>query len=118
MSTPPESLSLQVTIHLNPEDLPTFWTAFQPAYEAVIAEPECTFFELYQAPDSPGTVSWVENWSASKEWLIGVQMAKPYYRDYLAVTEPLFVKPREVKLLTRVGAPFTMVKKANGGLLD
>ena len=62
MSTPSESISLQVTIHLNPEDLPKFWTAMKPAYEAVIAEPECTFFELYQEPDSPGTISWVENW--------------------------------------------------------
>ncbi|KAE8160224.1 hypothetical protein BDV40DRAFT_302535 [Aspergillus tamarii] len=118
MSTPSESISLQVTIHLNPEDLPKFWTAMKPAYEAVIAEPECTFFELYQEPDSPGTISWVENWSASKEWLIGVQLKKPYYHDYLAVTEPLFVKPREVKLLKRVGEPFVMMKKANGGLLE
>ncbi|KAE8420995.1 hypothetical protein BDV36DRAFT_292670 [Aspergillus pseudocaelatus] len=113
MSTPSESLSLQVTIHLNPEDLPKFWIAMKPAYEAVIAEPECTFFELYQEPDSPGTIS-----SASKEWLIGVQLKRPYYHDYLAVTEPLFVKPREVKLLKRVGEPFVMVKKANGGLLN
>ena len=45
-------------------------------------------------------------------------MKKPYYHDYLAVTEPLFVKPREVKLLKRVGEPFVMMKKANGGLLE
>lgn len=43
---------------------------------------------------------------------------KPYYRDYFAATEPLFIKPREAKLLKRVGTPFTMVKKTNGGLVD
>ncbi|OGM49464.1 hypothetical protein ABOM_001712 [Aspergillus bombycis] len=62
MSTTLESISLHVTIHLNPEDLPTFWAAMKPVYEAVIAEPECTFFEIYQVPDAPGTLSWVENW--------------------------------------------------------
>ncbi|GKZ82239.1 hypothetical protein AnigIFM56816_007047 [Aspergillus niger] len=118
MSDSSESISLQVTVHLKPEDLPKFWEAFEPTYKAVTAEPECTFFELYQAPDSPGTISWVENWSASKEWLMGVQLVKPYYRDYFAATEPLFIKPREAKLLKRVGAPFTMVKKTNGGLVD
>ncbi|KAE8375361.1 hypothetical protein BDV26DRAFT_295102 [Aspergillus bertholletiae] len=118
MATPSDSLSLQVTIHLNHEDLPKFWAAFQPAYEAVIAEPECTFFEVYEDPNAPGTLSWVENWSASPEWLLGVQAKKPYYHDYLAATEPLYVKPREIKLLKRVGGPFVMVKKVNGGLSD
>lgn len=63
MSDSSESISLQVTVHLKPEDVPKFWAAFEPAYKAVIAEPECTFFELYQSLDSPGTISWVENWS-------------------------------------------------------
>ncbi|GKZ32096.1 hypothetical protein AbraIFM66950_001235 [Aspergillus brasiliensis] len=118
MSTTSEAISLHVTIHLKPEDVPTFWAAFKPTYEAVIAEPECTFFEVFQAPDAPGTISWVENWSATPEWLIGVQLAKPYYHDYLAVTEPLFVKPREAKLLKRVGEPFVMTKKSNGRFLE
>jgi quinol monooxygenase YgiN len=34
----------------------------KPVYEAVIAEPECRFFELYQSPEDPGTPSWVEDW--------------------------------------------------------
>lgn len=47
-----------------------------------------------------------------------VQLAKPYYYDYLAVTEPLFVKPREVKLSKRVGEPFVMTEKSIGGFLE
>ncbi|PYH87411.1 hypothetical protein BO71DRAFT_393521 [Aspergillus ellipticus CBS 707.79] len=112
------SLSLHITIHLSPSDLPTFWAAFKPVYEKVIAEPECTFFEVYESADAPGTVSWVENWSATKEWFLGVQIVKPYYHEYLAKTEPLFVKPREVKVLQRVGAPFVMVKRGNGGVVE
>ena len=58
----PNSISLQVTIHIDPSDVDRFLEAFKPVYEKTIAEPECTFFELYQDPQSPGTLSWVENW--------------------------------------------------------
>ncbi|PWY75204.1 hypothetical protein BO94DRAFT_524009 [Aspergillus sclerotioniger CBS 115572] len=112
-----EGFSLHITIHINPSDLPKFWEAFRPVYEKVIGEPECTFFEVYQSPEEPGTLSWVENWSKSKEWLLENQITKDYYRDYLAVTTPMFVKPREVKLLSRV-ASYNMVKRSNGGFHD
>ncbi|XHG02352.1 hypothetical protein AWENTII_005708 [Aspergillus wentii] len=51
-------ISLQVTIFIKPEDLPKFWESFMPVYNKVIAEPECTFFEVYQSPEEPGTLSW------------------------------------------------------------
>lgn len=37
-------------------------------------------------------------------------MTKEYYKGYLAETEAMFVKPREFKILKRVGAPYYMVK--------
>lgn len=46
------------------------------------------------------------------------QVPKDYYREYFAITEPMYVKPREFKLLHRLGEPLTMVKRANGRLLD
>ncbi|PYI24092.1 hypothetical protein BO99DRAFT_418775 [Aspergillus violaceofuscus CBS 115571] len=113
MTTPNRGISLHITIHIDPESLPKFWEAFQPVYENVIAEPECTFFEVYQSPEEPGTLSWVENWSQTPEWLFGVQIQKPYYKDYLAITEPMFIKPREAKILNRVGAPYLMIKSTN-----
>ncbi|OJJ72285.1 hypothetical protein ASPBRDRAFT_109870, partial [Aspergillus brasiliensis CBS 101740] len=91
-------------LHLDPEDLPKFWAAFELTYKAVTAEPEITFFELYQTPDSPGAISWVDNYCI--------------YRDYFTATETLFITPREAKLLNRLGTPFTMFKKTNGGLVD
>ncbi|RAL10246.1 putative quinol monooxygenase [Aspergillus homomorphus CBS 101889] len=113
MASPSAGISLHVTVHISPENLPKFWEAMHPVYEKVIAEPECTFFEIYQSPENPGTLSWVENWSQSLEWLFEVQIKKPYYHDYLAVTEPMFIKPREVKIYNRVGAPYYMVKSTN-----
>jgi hypothetical protein len=45
-----------------------------------------------------------------------VQLRKEYYAPYIAVTEPMFVKPRVIKVVKRVGAPYTTVKEENGGL--
>ncbi|GES58018.1 hypothetical protein ATEIFO6365_0004016900 [Aspergillus terreus] len=118
MSNSAESLSLHMTVYIRPENFGKFWEAFKPLYDNVIAEPECTFFEVYQSPEDPGTISWVENWSQSTEWLSEVQAKKPYYEKYFAITTPIYLKPREVKALNRVGAPYTMVKRANGGLYD
>jgi len=33
-----------------------------------------------------------------------------YYNDYIAATEPMFVKPREIKLLRRAGSPLEFFK--------
>lgn len=59
-----ESISLQVTVWISPENVPKFFEALRPVYEKVIAEPECTFFEYYEDPEEPGRISWVENWYA------------------------------------------------------
>ncbi|KAL4928966.1 putative quinol monooxygenase [Aspergillus undulatus] len=56
-------ISIQMTVTLKPEDVRTFWDAFRPVFEKVTAEPECTFFEVYQS-EEPGTISWTENWHA------------------------------------------------------
>ncbi|KAL4994061.1 hypothetical protein BDV10DRAFT_177598 [Aspergillus recurvatus] len=111
-------LSLQVTVFIAEENVPRFFEAFLPAYEKVTAEPECTFFEVYQSLENPGELSWVENWSQSLDWLKEVQLKKEYYEEYIRVTEPMFVKPRVIKVFKRVGAPYMMVKKENGGLRD
>ncbi|KAL3451403.1 hypothetical protein BJX65DRAFT_219725 [Aspergillus insuetus] len=116
--SPPSSpgLSLHVTVFIAEENVPKFFEAFLPAYEKVTAEPECTFFEVYQSLENPGELSWVENWSQSMEWLMQVQLKKEYYAPYIAVTEPMFVKPRVIKVVKRVGTPYTTVKEENGGL--
>lgn len=54
--------SLHVTVYIAPEDVPKFMEAYKPVFDMVIGEPECVFFEVYQSPEDPGTISWVENW--------------------------------------------------------
>ena len=41
-----------------------------------------------------------------------VQLQKEYYKPYLAATEPMFIKPREFKILKRVPG-FICGKKGN-----
>jgi quinol monooxygenase YgiN len=55
-------VSVHVTITISPENVFRFFEEFQPVYEKVIAEPDCTYFEVFQLPDDPGVISWVENW--------------------------------------------------------
>lgn len=58
-----ERVSLQVTIWISPDNVQRFFDELRPVYDKVIAEPQCTFFEVYEDPEVPGQISWVENWS-------------------------------------------------------
>ena len=71
--------SLHVTLYIDPAQLDAFFEAFKPAYEAVTAEPENVFFEVYQDPHVPGKLKLVENWNASLEWLTTVRIKSLCY---------------------------------------
>ncbi|OOQ87806.1 hypothetical protein PEBR_16590 [Penicillium brasilianum] len=103
-------ISLHVTVYIDPANLPKFFKYLKPVYDAVIAEPECRFFELYQSPEDPGTLSWVEDWTMSSQDFMDKQITKEYYKEYLAGTEPMFLKPREIKIYNRLGPPYYMAK--------
>ncbi|KAI0472749.1 hypothetical protein GGR56DRAFT_676815 [Xylariaceae sp. FL0804] len=107
---PVPGMSLHVTVHVAPADVERFLDAFKAVFDLVVDEPECLFFEVYRSPDEPGRISWVENWSKSTQWFLENQMTKGYYAAYLAATEPMFVKPREFRILDRAGPDFFMVK--------
>ncbi|KAI0400636.1 hypothetical protein F4802DRAFT_601793 [Xylaria palmicola] len=97
-------LSLHVTVYIAPENIDRFFAAFKPVYDKVTAEPECIFFEVYTSPS--GAITWVEDWSKSSKWFLENQMNKDYYKEYLAITEPMFTKPREVKIFERCGPEY------------
>ncbi|KAF6804160.1 C6 finger domain-containing protein [Colletotrichum musicola] len=123
-----------ITIYVAPENVEKFLEESKSVFEKIKAEPGLVFFEMYQAAGEPGTISWVEKWSESIQWLMEVgepqshliavqlyfanrcrsqpqnQMTKPYYPEYFAVTEPMYVKPREMKVLSPLGSPFFFQK--------
>ena len=60
-------ISLHVNITVAPENVDKFLAAFKTCFDAVTAEPECTFFEVFHDVDNPGDFRFVENWSKDKE---------------------------------------------------
>jgi quinol monooxygenase YgiN len=69
--------SLHVTITVDPSNIDDFLAAFRPCYEAVVAEPDCTYFEVFHSLDEPGVFRFVENWRKSPEWFREVGNCDP-----------------------------------------
>jgi quinol monooxygenase YgiN len=63
-------LSLHVTVTVAPENVSKFLDLLRPVYEAVVAEPECTFFEVLTSSDQPGVLHFFEGWSKDRKWLL------------------------------------------------
>ncbi|KAL4874489.1 hypothetical protein BJY04DRAFT_203879 [Aspergillus karnatakaensis] len=102
--------SAHMTVHISPENVPRFLELFRPVFEKVTQEPECIFLQLFQSPDDPGTISWVENWSKPKEWFMEHQMSKSYYDEYRAETSKMYLKPIEVRVFDLMGPEYTFVR--------
>jgi hypothetical protein len=60
-----------------PENVDAFLEALKPAYDAVIAEPENVFFQVFQNPQNPGEFKFIENWNGSVEWFMSVRIHLP-----------------------------------------
>ncbi|KAB5526426.1 hypothetical protein GE09DRAFT_1194569 [Coniochaeta sp. 2T2.1] len=109
-----EGCVLQVTIYVAPDQLPKFFEAYRKVYDACVSEEECTFFSVYEDPEEPGKLSWVEHWTKNPKWLFAVQFKKKEYAEYFKITEPMFVKPREFRWLRQVEGYTTLRKGAKG----
>ncbi|KAH7138633.1 hypothetical protein B0J11DRAFT_20977 [Dendryphion nanum] len=112
MTSAGPNFSLHVNITVAPENVAKFLQALKPAYEGVLLEPENIFFEVYQDPANPGAFRFVENWNATPQWFQEVQLKKEYYGPYLAITEPMWTKPRTFEIFERMpGNEWVNVKK-------
>ncbi|KAL4899466.1 hypothetical protein BDW74DRAFT_163477 [Aspergillus multicolor] len=107
------SISIHITVYIRDEKIPAFLDALRLTFDKVTQEPECTLFQIYQSPQNPGEISWVEHWSASLEYLTNVILKKDYMIQALEVTEPMYAKPREAKILQRIPG-LGMVRKEDG----
>jgi quinol monooxygenase YgiN len=81
MSSEDIQVSLHVKITIAPENVDKFFEYMKPAYDAVCAEKECTYFEIYHNPNVPGELKWIENWTASMDWLMGVSGGHGHVRN-------------------------------------
>jgi hypothetical protein len=67
-------ISFQVDVYISPSNVDKFLAAFKPVFDAVVAESQLLYFEVFQDPDDLGHLSWVENWDAGVEWLLTVRV--------------------------------------------
>ncbi|KAK1622204.1 hypothetical protein BDP81DRAFT_386808 [Colletotrichum phormii] len=104
------STVFQVTVHVAPQDVSRFLRAAEPTIEKMKRESELMYFEMYQVHDSPGTITWIEKWSEPVDWIMKHQMTKDYYNDYFDATEPFYVAPRELRILSSLGPRHTYQK--------
>ncbi|KAF6807836.1 hypothetical protein CMUS01_14030 [Colletotrichum musicola] len=104
------STVFHVTVHVAPRDVARFLRAAEPTIERMKRESELMYFEMYQVHDSPGTITWIEKWSEPLDWIMKHQMTKQYYNDYFDATEPLYVAPRELKILSSFGPRYSYQK--------
>ncbi|KEF58009.1 uncharacterized protein A1O9_05932 [Exophiala aquamarina CBS 119918] len=89
---------LSVKVWIPEEKIAEFFELFKPAYDAVVAEPECRFFVVSRNPHDPTCLSWVEGWAKPVQWLSEVQLKKAYYEPYISTTEKWFLKPRQFEI--------------------
>ncbi|KAH9212860.1 hypothetical protein DL95DRAFT_524799 [Leptodontidium sp. 2 PMI_412] len=97
---PKVAFILQVKVTFDPKDRDTFLKYFKPAYDAVIAEPECAYFFIGENIQEPGVFRWTEGWTKDIAWFMAEQINKPYYEPYLKATEPLFTSERVAEVYT------------------
>jgi quinol monooxygenase YgiN len=73
LASPPPGFVLLVKIFIDPSNTDAFLKAFKPCYDAVIAEPECKFFEVAISTDVPGQFTFWEGWTIGKEEFMEVR---------------------------------------------
>jgi quinol monooxygenase YgiN len=62
--------SIQVKITVAPSDASAFLSALGRVHAIVSALPGNISFDLYQNPEVPGEFKYIENWSATSEWIL------------------------------------------------
>lgn len=60
-------ISLHVSVTIAPEHIDEFLPHFKACFDAVTAEPECIFFEVFHDAEHPGHFHWVEDWNKDVE---------------------------------------------------
>ncbi|PYH43336.1 putative quinol monooxygenase [Aspergillus saccharolyticus JOP 1030-1] len=114
MSDSSNLVSLQVRVWVAEEDVDKYFAALGSVFYKIARESACTLFEVYQSQENQGEILIIKNWNASKEWVLNVAMKRPYLAEYHAITEPMFLKPKEVTIVDRKAGNFSVVKTNNG----
>lgn len=67
-----QPLTLHITWHFAPEDVPIFYEALRPVSEKLVQEKECLYFNVFEIYQQPGVVRLVEIWDGDMKWMAEV----------------------------------------------
>ncbi|KAK3315858.1 hypothetical protein B0H66DRAFT_559893 [Apodospora peruviana] len=97
-------------IYVSPEKSDAFLDAFQKCFDNITQNPLCQLFQVYRSLDVPGKFTLTEDWNGTPYDLFEVEHKKPYFLEYIAVTEPMWTEPREVYTIERARPTLTFSK--------
>ncbi len=67
-----QPLTLHITWHFPPEQVPKFYEVLRPLHEQIKQEKECLYFNVYEIAQQPGVVRLVEIWDCDMKWMVDV----------------------------------------------
>lgn len=67
------SISVHITITIDPSNNAAFLEALKPTFEAATKEPLNTSMEVFQDANTPGVFRIVENWNATIDYMMNVR---------------------------------------------
>jgi quinol monooxygenase YgiN len=75
-------LTLHITWHFPPEQVPTFYEVLRPLHERIKEEKECLYFNVYEIAQQPGVVRLVEIWDCDMKWMVEVSSLCNFKNEY------------------------------------
>lgn len=101
ITRPGVPLFMNVTLTIKPERRESFLAALREVLPAARAEPNCIYLHVGQSLTEPNVFVLSEGWSDLVEYR-DVVLQKPYFQNYLQISESAYARPRVVLPLTPV----------------
>jgi quinol monooxygenase YgiN len=97
-----DELFMSNTLSIRADRRSAFVRELQAVLPQAKALPGCLLLEVGEVRDAPGTFVLTERWRSGVEY-VTEYLALPFYQEYLAHTEAMYARPREVTVLSPIG---------------
>jgi quinol monooxygenase YgiN len=101
VTQPGTRLFMNNTLTIKPERREEYLAALRKVLPAARAEPDCLYLHVGESVAEPGVFVLSEGWKDLAEYR-DVILHKPYFQEYLRVSESAYARPRIVVPLTPV----------------
>lgn len=87
-----QPLTLHITCHFAPDDVPKFFDVLRPLCEKLVQEKECMYLNVFEIHGKPGVIRLVEIWDCDMEWMVQVA-----FLDLLRLNEAMLMCKGSIK---------------------